>query len=211
MNILINIFRIRHISIPPFTIMDFVITIVTSMICFIISIYAYKGYLVIKEKSLFNLNLAFTLIGSGLLIEAITIILAISSREMIVLLLGDYTSMLTQIIGYSLIIYTYYKPARIEEVLPALIFISGTIGYLLNIIIIIILTFIVSRLIVNFTMRKSLGSSLSLASFILIDLSHILIAINPYRISVLVTGEIVRLIGFILLAILLYVTSREGK
>ncbi len=193
-----------------FTTLDFILILISSIISLLVAVYAYKGYILVREKILLYLNLAFTLIGAGLFIEALTIIFAIISRGLITLAIGDYTSMLAQIIGYLLLIYAYYTPTEEEPktILPALIVLTGIVGYVLNLILIIVVTFIIAKLVVNFLVKRSIYSGFSLASFLLIDLSHIMLAISPYRASFILVSELIRLLGFILLVALLISISR---
>jgi|Deesub1362B_J571_1020462.scaffolds.fasta_scaffold00005_94 hypothetical protein len=204
-------------KIPTLTFIDSVINLITTIIALVIGLYAYKGYLLTREKKLLHINISFTVIGGGILVEAILNFLAVISRAPSLFIIGESVSMTAQILGYLILLYTYYRPGIIEEeavVGASLLILEGIrkgrvlYGYLILAIIVI---FILYRLSLNLIVKKDVGALLSFTAFTVLEASYLLFTLSLYNIRLYFVGELFRMTGFVILAILLYIISRGAE
>lgn len=216
MNI-IEIMFLLHRRVPALTFIDTFINLITTVIALVIGLYAYKGYILLNEKRLLHINLSFTIIGAGILVEAILNFIAIISRSPGSFIIGESVSVLAQIVGYVILIYAYYRPVirhNVEALLLALVIFGSNrvsrvlYGYLLLAIIII---FVLYKLALNLMIKRDVGSLLSFLSFAILESSYLILTLSLYNIRLYLIGEFFRMMGFLILALLLYITSRGAE
>jgi len=194
------------------TLMDIILTLISGILCVLIAIYAYKSYMIIKEKTLLYINLTFSLVSTGLFVEVIMLAMVIMGKFISLVVIGEYVSVWSQIIGYAILVYAYYKFSLEQKGIIGFIALTLAPHMLLwYSILIVVVTFIVVKLLINYLINRSRSSALTLVSFIILEISYILLLISLYNLRLYFLAELLRLLAFCMLAIMLYTLKPEVK
>ena len=193
----------------PNPLLNIILLILEIGLTIYIAVYSYRGYKSIGDKRLLNIYLGFTLVGGGLLTELLTTIFTRIFRFIFFGLVGDYTSISAQLIGYLIIVSGYYRyrEGYSQAVPPAIIFTPLSILYIANSIATI---FILYKILVNYILTRDRAILYSLSAFTVLTFSYALLGIAVLRPTLNLMGNVIRLLGFTILAFSIARPVKEG-
>ena len=170
----------------------------------LIGIWAYRGYKLLKDKRLLKIHLGFTIIGGGIFVQLLLSTYTLLFRPQFFLVFGEYASALAQLLGYLIIVIGYYRP---EEEGLALQIIGASIAFqllTLYLICAILIMFILYRVILSYTIHKERKMLYSVVAFTLLAFSYLGISLSMGRPEYRFISNIIRLLGFLILAASIY-------
>ncbi|RLG51983.1 MAG: hypothetical protein DRN96_03960 [Thermoproteota archaeon] len=190
---------------PAPLIVDVIAELMSSLIAFSVGYYALRGYRVARERVLLQLNLSFTLVGSGMLVHVaskLSVILpALRSprppppvKFVPVVRVGYLIYFAAGMVGYSILLYAYLKKARGFSSLLLLLPREYDPAY--ELLLLFILSAVTAFSVQNYLTRRSLNSLMVSAGFMLIAISHLLLVMTRAGPIMLMLAGVVRLAGF---------------
>ena len=190
---------------------DIVMSFVSAFVAFIVSYQAYRAHTITRKKSFLALELGFIFTGIGLLADSILSYAAIASRIPHFFGVGYLAYFISTMIGYALILGSYIiDRVMMEEAVPAMIPIARY-GSLPESILLILIGVVMIQSMINLLMDRSLNKLLIAAAFTSIFLSHLCFMIQALAFaSLLVIGQILRFIGFMMFAVFIIRVVRAG-
>jgi len=190
---------------------DIVMSFVSAFVAFIVSYQAYRAHTITRKKSFLALELGFIFTGIGLLADSILSYAAIASRTPHFFGVGYLAYFISTMIGYALILGSYIiDRVMMEEAVPAMIPIARY-GSLPESILLILIGVVMIQSMINLLMDRSLNKLLIAAAFTSIFLSHLCFMIQALAFaSLLVIGQILRFIGFMMFAVFIIRVVRAG-
>ena len=178
---------------------------------------ALKGYKLSKERTLLYLHFSFVLLGTGLLIDGISNIVALFSqfyRGLLFLYALGYTiNFIAQLIAYGLLVFAYFQQTRnapvqftaATAVLSVLFFERNAFAEL---ILIVLLVYIAFQTAMNYGVNKTTNSLLVFGAFVSLALAHFFFLMFMLFPIFFPLAHIAQLFGFLfLLAMLLRVNQ----
>ena len=198
---------------------DSFMQIVESIIAFGVGYYAFKGYRLVKDRTLFFLHFSFILLGVGLLTDGIVSIPALAFRGLSpVMAMGYFIRIIAEIIAYGLLLFAYLRQTRSFMVDAALLTVTYPFALfeilqyhpLLEITVFFLIVVIAAQAAMNYGVRKDRNSLLVLIAFILLAISHVFFILPPFIRLFFVIAHVTQLSGFLaLLTMLLRVTGTK--
>jgi hypothetical protein len=199
---------------------DSIMQIAESIIAFGVGYYAFKGYRLIKDRTLFFLHFSFILLGVGLITDGLVSMPWFAFRGLSpVMAMGYFIRITAEIIAYVLLLFAYLRQTRSFMADTALL---ATAAYpfllleilqyhpLLEITVFFLIAFIATQTALNYGVRKDRNSLLVLIGFVLLAISHVFFILPPYITVFFVIAHLTQLFGFLaLLAMLLRVTRTK--
>jgi hypothetical protein len=182
---------------------DSLMEIAGSAIALGIAYYALRGYRLTKERTLFFLHFSFALIGVGLLTDGIVTLPPISSRLSLLTGLGYLFRMLTEIVGYGLLLFTYLRRTKQTLTESALAVTLLPYNPFLELVVFFLLAYITVQCAMNYGVRKERNALLVFAAFLLLSISHLLAVFPPIFPLLFVVAHSTQLLGFIALLTML--------
>lgn len=201
---------------------DALFQLITGLVALAVAIYALRGYQWVKEKTLYALFMAFTLLSAALLINSITlsytyfvgISYARKTQEMSGADVGFWIYYIISIVALLILVYAYASRLRETSVVLAGMALMGQkvvggsligVAPYMEMVVVALLVVIIIAQVVHLSVKRSWYSLGVSASFFLILSSHILILFSPVEDIVHVAGRTLELVGFLtLLAVLCY-------
>jgi len=189
--------------------------IIDAVVAFLIGFFAFKGFRLLKDRTLLNLHFSFTLLGVGLLVYGITTRYFMIRPSRLAILFsnfGYFIFFITELIAYGLLIFTYLKQTK--NITSSMSFIFPVIiiqyGYIPELIIFFLTAYITCQCAINYIVRKNINSFLVLIGFALIAASHVTFPLVRYSGLSFLVAHTMQLMGFIsLLTMLLRVSSNK--
>jgi len=190
---------------------DIIMNFVSALVAFIVGYQAYRAHTITRKKSFLALELGFIFTGIGLLADSILSYAAIASRIPHFLGVGYLAYFISTAIGYSLILGSYViDRVMTEEVIPAVAPIARY-GSLPESILLVLIGVVMIQSMINLLVDRSPNRLLISIAFTSIFLSHLCFMIQTLAfVSLLVIGQILRFIGFIMFAVSVIRVVRAG-
>lgn len=167
---------------------------------------ALKGYRSFKERTLLFLNLSFSLLGAGLLIDSLsnTIVLLTSFHRQILPLaaLGYTINFIAQVLAYGILAFAYLQQTGSVgrdialAALPVTFFEHNAVTEL---ILIFLLVYIAAQTALNYSISKSTNSFLVFGAFMSLAVSHSFFLLFTLAPIFFPFAHIAQLFGFLLL------------
>lgn len=183
--------------------------IISGIICLAIGYFSVKGYKATSEKTLLFLNISFSFLGIGLLLDGLisTYVyfllrprLPVSPMILtspMILKLGSWIFFFTEIFAYGLLAYTYAsRTFGTTAMVLAVPIIFRDISLPVEIILIFLLAYIVFQSMINYNMKRHSRSLYVLMGFSLLLLSHILFFLSYSYPLAYVTAHLAQFAGF---------------
>lgn len=198
---------------------DIVMELVSSLIALVIAYYAAIGYKATLSRSLLHLNISFSLLGCGLLVDGLLTSLSIailkSSQNEALMLFKSSIAILyvCEFIAFGLLLYSYLRMGLRGSLatfsLSSLALMRGYIP-VLEALLVIMLLLIFIQAISNASSSKTKESMLVSMAFLSLCLSHIFFMLIRIWIFSYIIAHLLQLLGFVfLLAMLLIVRSKR--
>lgn len=201
---------------------DALFQLITALVALAIAIYALRGYQWVRERTLYALFLAFSLLSAALFINSITlsytyfvgISYARKTQEISGADVGLWIYYIISIVALLILVYAYASRLREASLAIAGMAILGKkavggslieVAPYMEMILVALLVLIMIAQVVHLSVKRSWYSMGVTASFFLILASHILIMFSPVENIVHVAARTLELVGFLtLLAVLCY-------
>jgi len=196
---------------------DSIFYIISALIGFFVSYYAYKLYDVTGKKSHFYFYLSFILLSMGLLTVGLSSAYTYinffehgrpSGQDTIidtVAFVDDFGYWIYYIISlaaYAMLAFSY-MPDKARKLVPIMIPFWYTGFPYFNILSFFLLSYTIFRSILNYASRKNLNSLLVMAAFSLIGLYHLLLFFTSFSKVVYVAAHLSLILGFLSLLTML--------
>lgn len=178
---------------------------------------AVKGYRLFKERTLLFLNLSFSLLGAGLLIDSLSntiVLVAGFHREFLSLIGVGYTiNFITQVLAYGILVFAYMQRAGNmggETALAVVPFIFFEHNAVAELILIFLLVFIAAHTAMNYSISKTTNALLVVGAFLSLSVSHVFFLLFTLAPIFFPFAHVAQLFGFLLLlGMLLRVNQRR--
>lgn len=171
-----------------------------------VAYHAVKGYRLFKERTLLFLNLSFSLLGAGLLIDSLsnTIVLVADFRREFLPLIGvGYTiNFITQVLAYGILVFAYMQRAGNmggETTLAVVPFIFFEHNGVAELILIFLLVFIAANTAINYSINRTTNSLLVVSAFLSLSVSHVFFLLFTIAPIFFPFAHVAQLFGFLLL------------
>jgi hypothetical protein len=195
---------------PPrwFVPYDILIQLVMVLISAGIAVYAFKGFQWIKERSLYFLSMAFSLLAIGFFANGVTLSYALwvavpephGPMSMPWIDLGFWLYYLFSIAAFSILVYAYARNAKGAPVaLAAFGVVLSAAAPVLQSIIIVLLLLVVIAQVAHLLHHRTKFSALVMISFSFIFLSNVMIFTSGWESDQYVIGKVVQLGAFLTL------------
>jgi hypothetical protein len=187
---------------------------IDATVAFLIGFFAFKGFRLLKDKTLLYLHFSFTLLGVGFLADGLATRYFMMRPGRLAMSLSNFgytIFFITELIAYGLLIFTYLQQTKkmfhsIGSIFP---FIIVQYGHISELIIFFFTAYIACQCAINYTVKRNANSFLVLIGFVLIAFSHALFPmIRDIGLSFLI-AHTMQLFGFISLLIMLFRVSRN--
>lgn len=185
---------------------DSIMEFIAFAIAIAVAYHALKGYRQFRERTLLFLNVSFSLLGAGLLIDSLSIavvLLASFRREFLPLVGFGYTiNFITQVVAYGILVFAYLKQTgnvgheAALAVLPITFFEHNAVSEL---ILLFLLVYIAAQTAMNYSMNKTTNSLLVLGAFTSLAVSHFFFLLFTLAPIFFPFAHIAQLFGFLLL------------
>ncbi len=159
--------------------------IISGIICLAIGYFSVKGYKATSERTLLFLNISFSFLGAGLLLDGLVSIYAYYllrppvPMSPMILRFSSWVFFFTEFFAYGLLTYTYAsRTLRMTAGVLAVPIFFRDISPLVEIILIFLLAYLAFQSMVNYSMKRHSRSLYVLMGFSLLLLSHILFLIS---------------------------------
>lgn len=191
--------------------LDFFVYGLCSLFAFLVSWFAYNISQLSGKKSHHNLYLSFALLGAGMLAVSLSSLIIFSQPYVGALSesisglddLGYWIYYITSIAAYGLLAYTYMSEARPAAVAPFVIPAWPLVYSHFNLVSLILLSFTVFNMAINFVSKKTQNSLLILVGFSLITLYHLLLLFMPFTNIIYLASHFLLIVGFSLIVVVL--------
>lgn len=195
--------------------LDSVMYVLSAIIGFLVSFYAFKLYNITSKKSHFYLYASFAVLGMGFMILGITTVLTLSVSSASIFAdtiswaddFGFWIYYASSIIAYGLLVMMYLpEKLRFPIFLP---FWYNGFPYF-QIVSLFLLSYVIFRSAANYALNRNSNSLLVLSAFALIGLYHLLSLFTSLNEIIYVFAQLSLLSGFVcLLAMLTRVNKIE--
>ena len=184
---------------------DATMEIISGIICLAIGYFSVKGYKTTSERTLLFLNISFSFLGVGLLMDGFLSIYVyylkiFRSRVLvspIILGFGSWIFFFTEIFAYGLLAYTYAsRTFGMTAGVLAVPIIFKDISPLVEIILIFLLAYLAYQSMVNYSIKRHSRSLLVLIGFTLLLLSHVLFLTSTSYSLAYVVAHLAQFAGF---------------
>jgi len=181
-------------------------------IAFAVAYQALKGYKLSKERTLLYLHVSFVLLGTGLLVDALSSMIVLISRFLRGLLflysLGYTINFIAQLVAYGILVVAYLQQTRNVPVqLAAAAPIASVLFFERNayteLILIFLLVYITAQMLINYSINKSTNALLVFGAFASLALAHFFFLMFILRPIFFPLAHIAQLFGFLLLLAML--------
>jgi len=167
---------------------------------------ALKGHRLFRERTLLFLNLSFSLLGAGLLIDALSnaIVLLANFRGGFLPLVGlGYTiNFITQVLAYGILVIAYLRQTgnvggeTALAVIPITFFEHNAVSEL---ILIFLLVYIATQTAMNYSISRTTNSLLVFGAFTSLAVSHLFFLLFTLAPIFFPLAHVAQLFGFLLL------------
>jgi len=181
-------------------------------IAFAVAYQALKGYKLSKERTLLYLHISLVLLGTGLLVDALSSMIVLIShflRGLLFLYSIGYTiNFLAQLVAYGILVVAYLQQTRNVPVqLAAVAPIASVLFFERNayteLILIFLLVYITAQMAINYSINKSTNALLVFGAFASLALAHLFFLMFILRPIFFPLAHIAQLFGFLLLLAML--------
>jgi hypothetical protein len=189
---------------------DSIMELIAFAIAIAIAYQALKGYRLFRERILLFLNLSFSLLGAGLLIDSLsnTIVLLTESHRQFLSLVGlGYTiNFITQLLAYGILVFAYLRQTgdvgrgTALAVLPLPFFEHNPVSEL---ILIFLLVYIGAQTAINYSMNRTPNALLVFGAFTSLAVSHLFFLLFTLAPLFFPFAHVAQLFGFLLLLAML--------
>lgn len=172
---------------------------------------ALKGYRLSKERTLRYINISFTLLGAGLLIDGLStiiVLLARFHRAFVFLTAVGYTiNFIVQAIAYSILVVAYVQQTKSPSIqvtmaaLPAFFLFEHNV--LAELILIFLLVYISVQTATNYNVSKTRNALLVFGGFTSLAVAHVFFLLFTLYPIFFPFAHIAQLFGFLLLLAML--------
>jgi len=204
---------------------DALFQMITALVALAVAAYALRGYQWVKEKTLYALFLAFTLLSAALFVNGITLAytfvvgvgFAHGAHEISNADVGFWIYYMISILALLILVYAYASRLREASVVLAAMALLGQrvvggsllgVAPYMEMILVALLIIILVAQVVHLAVRSSRYSLGVTASFALVLTSHVLIMFSPNEDIVHVAGRVFEVVGFLTLLSVLYFLRR---
>lgn len=179
---------------------------------------ASRGYRLSKERTLLYINISFTLLGAGLLIDGlstIVILLARFQRAFVFLTAVGYTiNFIVQAIAYGILVFAYFQQTKTPSIQVTLVALPAFFLFEHNavaeLILIFLLVYISAQTAINYSVSKTTNSLLVFGGFTSLSIAHVFFLLFTLFPVFFPFAHIAQLFGFLLLlAMLLRVNQSQ--
>jgi hypothetical protein len=193
---------------PPYWFLGFdsLMEFIAFAVAISVAYQALKGFRLSKERTLLFLNLSFSLLGAGLLIDSLSnavVLLARFHRGAIFLSALGYTiNFIAQVFAYGILVFAYLQQARgvtvgtVVAALPIAFFEHNAITEL---ILIFLLVYISAQTAINHSISKTTNSLLVFGAFTSLVMSHVFFLLFTLAPIFFPFAHVAQLFGFLLL------------
>lgn len=195
---------------------DSVMYILSAMIGFLVSFYAFRLYNITSKKSHFYLYSSFAVLSMGLLILGITTLLTLSiSRASILADAASWADDFGFWIYYASSLFAYgllammYLPEKLK--FPILLPFWNTGFPYFQVISLFLLSYVIFRSAANYALNRNSNSLLVMLAFTLMGLYHLLSLFTSLNAMVYVFAQLSLLSGFVSLLIMLTRVNKIGR
>lgn len=210
---------------PPrwFIPFDVLFQLFTALVALGIGLYAFRGYLWIRERTLYALFLAFMLLSAGLFTNALTLAYALSAglslgRKVVPLVeVGYWAYYLLSILALAILVYAYLRRLGERNIAlaaggaaAAMTSSIVTAAPALDLVLTALLFLILAAQLAHLQVKRSRVAVLVALGFLLLLLSHVLILLSQAADLMYVASKVVQLGGFLVLLLALYRPRRRG-
>jgi hypothetical protein len=191
---------------------DVAFQLLTGVVALAVGLYAFKGYLWIRERTLYALFLAFMLLAIGLFVKGLTIGYALAmdlsftrhGGALGVLDLGYWAYYLLSVAAYVILVYAYSRKLREVPMVAA----AGSAILLVDpafeLVLVVLLLIIFVAQLAHLMVKRSFNAEVVTISFALLLVSHVLLMFSVADEIGFIAGTLVQLAGFAALFALLY-------
>jgi hypothetical protein len=181
-------------------------------IAFAVAYQALKGYKLSKERTLLYLHFSFVLLGTGLLVDALSSMIVLISHFLRGLLflysLGYTINFIAQLVAYGILVVAYLQQTRNVPVqLAAAAPIASVLFFERNayteLILIFLLVYITAQMVINYSINKSTNALLVFGAFASLALAHLFFLMFILKPIFFPLAHIAQLFGFLLLLAML--------
>jgi len=205
---------------------DSVFYILSSLIGFFVSYYAYKLYDVTGKKSHFYFYISFILLSMALLTVGLASAYAYMNffehgrpggQETIIDTVafvddfGYWIYYIVSLAAYALLAFSYLPDKTKAKLTPIMIPLWYTGFPYFNLLSFFLLSYTAFRSMLNYASKKNLNSFLVMSAFSLIGLYHLLLFFTSFSKTVYVAAHLSLILGFLSLLAMLMRLSRKGE
>ena len=183
---------------------------VAFVIAIAVAYQAMKGYKFSKERTLLYLNLSFVLIGTGLLVDALSNLIVLLARAQRGLLyvfgLGYTINFLAQLLAYGLLVFAYLYQTRSMDTTVALAALPVTFiqrNAFAELILIFLLVYVAIQTGMNYSVNKNVNALLVFGAFASLAVAHLFFLLFVFAPIFFPLAYIAQLFGFLLLLAML--------
>jgi len=204
---------------------DAAFQLITGLVALAVAVYALQGYRWVKERTLYALFLAFTLLSVALLVNSITLSytylvdmsFAHHAQGMCGVDIGFWVYYLISALAFLILVYAYASRLQDASIALASMLILGQravggsiVGFApyMELVLVALLVIIVLAQVFHLMAKRSWYSIGVTASFSLVLASHVLILFSPGEDTIHVVGRVFELAGFLTLLGVLYLLRR---
>jgi hypothetical protein len=199
---------------------DSILQFITTLLALAVSMFAYRGYRWIQDRTFKALYISFALLATGFFIKglvlAFTFAYGVNYAEhgtlVDVLALGFWIYYILTIIAFGTLVYVY--SGRLSKNSMALAAVTGTTLLLVNpffeLVIVVLLLIIIMAQLAHIAVRRSVNAEVVTFGFTALLIGHILFMLGAANDLLYVFGTIFQLIAFASLILVLH-RLREPK
>ena len=186
--------------------------LIAFIIAFAVAYQALKGFKLSKERTLLYLHVSFVLLGTGLLVDALSSMIVLISHFLRGLLflysLGYTINFIAQLVAYGILVVAYLQQTRNVPVqLAAAAPIASVLFFERNayteLILIFLLVYITAQMVINYSINKSTNALLVFGAFASLALAHLFFLMFILKPIFFPLAHIAQLFGFLLLLAML--------
>jgi hypothetical protein len=190
---------------------DFAVYGLCSFFAFLVAYFANTISQVSGKRSHYHLFISFALLGAGMLAVSLSSLmifiqpyLGITFPESVTGLdeVGYWIYYITSLGAYGLLAYTYLSESK-PEFMAALLPSWPLVYSHFNLISLVLLSFTLLHMVINFFSKKNFNCLLILVGFSLIALHHLLLLFMPFTDIIYLVSHFLLIVGFSLLVVVL--------
>lgn len=192
--------------------LDFAVYGLCSFFAFLVAYFANSISQVSGKRAHYHLFVSFSLLGAGMLAVSLSSLMVFSQPYLGITFsesvsglddVGYWIYYITAIAAYALLAYTYVNEAKPEFIAPAILPSWPLLYSHFNLVSLVMLSFTLFHMAINFLSKKNLNSLFILSGFCLIGLHHLLLLFMPFYNLVYLLSHFLLLCGFTLLVVVL--------